>query len=116
MAIGNGARMVVGAAAAYEGSRAVQAIVAKTIAASSERAHEEVRMSASGMSDAEIKEASDLSAKMSAKYKSLSQTVLLQCHLRDGLQARPAIQHCPTGKSAISLSSLFRKILFLRAG
>jgi hypothetical protein len=80
MAIGNGARMVVGAAAAYEGSRAVQAIVAKTIAASSERAHEEVRMSASGMSDAEIKEASDLSAKMSAKYKSLSQTVHWQCH------------------------------------
>jgi hypothetical protein len=77
MAIGSGARMAIGAGAAYEGSRAVQAIVAKTIAASSDRAHEEVRMSASGMSDSEIKEASDLSAKMSAKYKSLSQTEIM---------------------------------------
>ena len=77
LAIGGGARMAAGAVAAYEGSRAVQAIVAHTIKASAERAHEEVRMSASGMSDAEIKEAGDLAGSMSAKYKSLSQTEIM---------------------------------------
>jgi hypothetical protein len=77
MAIGNGAKMAIGAGAAYEGSRAVQAIVAHTIKASAERAHEEVRMSVSGMSATEIKEAGDLAGSMSAKYKSLSQTEIM---------------------------------------
>lgn len=77
MAIGNGAKMAAGAAAAYEGSRAVRAIAAKTIQAGADRGHEEARMRASGMTDAEIKEASNLSAEMSAKYKSLSQTEIM---------------------------------------
>lgn len=75
--IGHGARAAAGAAAAYEGSRAARAIVEHTAKAASDRQHEEVRMSASGMSNSEIKEAGELAGKMSAKYKSLSQTEIM---------------------------------------
>ncbi len=59
-AIGNGARLTAGAAATYGAERAATALIEHTAKAAAARAHEEVRMSASGMSDNEIKEASDL--------------------------------------------------------
>jgi hypothetical protein len=77
LAIGSGAKMAAGAAAAYEGSRAVRAIAAHAAKSGADRGHEETRMAASGMSAAEIKEAGELSAQMSAKYKSLSQTEIM---------------------------------------
>lgn len=75
--IGNGAKVAAGAAAAYEGSRAVHALARKTVEASSDRAHEKVRMSTSGMSEHEIKEAGDLASEISKKYPSISQTELM---------------------------------------
>lgn len=75
--IGNGAKMAAGAAAAYGGSRALAALGRETVKVSANRAHEKVRMSASGMSDAEIKEAGALSGAISRKYPSLSQTEIM---------------------------------------
>lgn len=72
--IGSGARMAAGAAAAYGASRAVSALARETVRVSSDRAHEETRMSAAGMTADEIKEANDLAGAMSMKYKSISQT------------------------------------------
>ncbi|MGN1285151.1 MAG: hypothetical protein ACI4XG_00955 [Bradyrhizobium sp.] len=69
-----GARMAAGAAAAYGASRAVSALAHETVRVSSDRAHEETRMSAAGMTAEEIKEANDLAGAMSMKYKSISQT------------------------------------------
>lgn len=77
MALGNGVKAAAGAVAAYEGSRAVHAIAAHTIKAGAERGHEETRMSASGMSDHEIKEAVDLSAAISKKFPSVSQVQMM---------------------------------------
>jgi len=77
LAIGNGAKMAAGTLAAYEGGRAVHALAAHTIKSAADRGHEEVRMSASGMSADEIREAGELSAQLSAKYKSLSQTQIM---------------------------------------
>jgi hypothetical protein len=76
-AIGTGARFAAGAAAAYGAGHAATALIEHTARASAARAHEEVRMSASGMSDDEIKEAGALAADMSSKYKSLSQTEIM---------------------------------------
>ncbi len=72
--IATGARMAAGAAAAYGASRAVSALARETVKVSSDRAHEETRMSAAGMTAEEIKEANDLAGAMSMKYKSISQT------------------------------------------
>jgi hypothetical protein len=72
--IATGARMAAGAAAAYGASRAVSALARETVRVSSDRAHEETRMSAAGMTPDEIKEANDLAGAMSLKYKSISQT------------------------------------------
>jgi hypothetical protein len=73
-AVGTGARIAAGAAAAYGGSRAVTAVARETIKVSSDRAHEETRMRASGMTEQEIKEANDLAGSISKKYPSISQT------------------------------------------
>lgn len=75
--IGTGARMAAGAAAAYGGGRAVSALAHATMKAGSDRAHEQVRMAASGMTADEIKEADILAGQMSTKYKSLSQTEIM---------------------------------------
>ncbi|MDX3970659.1 MAG: hypothetical protein QHD01_29265 [Bradyrhizobium sp.] len=72
--IGTGARMAAGAAAAYGGSRAVSALAHEAVKVASDRAHEETRMAASGMTVNEIKEANDLAASISKKYPSVSQT------------------------------------------
>lgn len=77
VAIGNGARAAAGAVAAYEGSRAARAIASHTVKSASDRAHEEVRMSTSGMSDKEIAEAGEVAAHLSNKYKSLTQTQIM---------------------------------------
>jgi hypothetical protein len=77
IAIGNGAKMAAGAAAAYEGSRAVHAIAERTIKVAADRGHEETRMAAAGMTEQEIKEAGDLAASVSAKYRSVSQTEIM---------------------------------------
>lgn len=76
-AIGNGTKAAAGAVAAYEGSRAARAIASHTVKSASDRAHEEVRMSTSGMSDKEIAEAGEVAAHLSAKYKSLTQTQIM---------------------------------------
>jgi hypothetical protein len=76
--IGRGAKMAVGAtAAAYGGSRAVSAIARETARVAADREHEKTRMSAAGMSDAEIKEAGELAGAISRKYPSLSQTEIM---------------------------------------
>ncbi|WP_316171271.1 hypothetical protein [Bradyrhizobium sp. SZCCHNRI1058] len=75
--IGGAAKMAAGAAAAYEGSRAVHALAARTAQAASDRTHEEVRMSAAGMSAQEIAEADDIAGRLSARYKSVSQTEIM---------------------------------------
>jgi len=75
--IGHGAKMAAAGAAAYEGSRAVHALARKTAESSSDRAHEKVRMSASGMHDHEIKEAAALASQISKKYPSVSETELM---------------------------------------
>ncbi|MCB2106353.1 MAG: hypothetical protein KDE14_01575 [Rhodobacteraceae bacterium] len=77
MAIGHGAKSAAAATAAYEGSRAVRAIASHTAKSASDRAHEEVRMSTSGMPEHEIREANELAGKLSAKYKSISQTEIM---------------------------------------
>lgn len=76
-AIGHGAKFAAGAAATYGAGRAVSALTHETIKAGSDRAHEQTRMAASGMSDREIKEASDLAADVSKKYKSISETEIM---------------------------------------
>jgi hypothetical protein len=75
--IGSGAKMAAGAAAAYGGSRAVSALAHETVKAASDRAHEQVRAAASGMSPQEVKEAGDLAAEVSHKYKSISETEIM---------------------------------------
>lgn len=73
-AIGTGAKMAAGAAATYGAGRAVSALAHKTVDASSDRAHEETRMAASGMTLEEIKRANELAASISKKYPSVSNT------------------------------------------
>jgi hypothetical protein len=73
-AIGTGAKMAAGAAAAYGGGRAVAALAHETVKAGSDRAHEEARMAASGMTVDEIKHANELAASISKKYPSVSNT------------------------------------------
>jgi hypothetical protein len=75
--IGRSAKIAAGAAAAYGGARAVTALGRETIKVSADREHEKVRMSASGMTDAEIKEAGELAGAISRKYPSLSQTEIM---------------------------------------
>ncbi|TGN86702.1 hypothetical protein EOW77_0019025 [Bradyrhizobium yuanmingense] len=73
-AIGTGAKMAAGAAATYGAGRAVSALAHKTVEAGSDRAHEETRMAASGMTLDEIKHANELAASISKKYPSVSST------------------------------------------
>lgn len=75
--IGNGAKTAAGAAAAYEGSRALHAIAAHTVKSAADRGHEETRMAAAGMTEKEIKEAGELAGSISKRYPSLSQTELM---------------------------------------
>lgn len=75
--LSNGTKLAAGAAAAYGGGRALSALAHETVKAGSDRAHEQVRMAASGMTPQEIKEADDLASQMSAKYKSMSQTEIM---------------------------------------
>lgn len=77
MAIGGGVKAAAGAAAAYQGAHAVRAIATHTAKAAADRGHETTRMAASGMSEREIKEAGELAAATSAKYKSISQTEIM---------------------------------------
>lgn len=76
-AIGNGAKVAAGAAAAYEGSKIVAAVARGAVKAGSDRGHEKTRMEVSGMTEAQIKESGELASEMSAKYKSLSETEIL---------------------------------------
>lgn len=76
-AIGTGLKTAAGAAAAYEGSRAVRAIAEHTVRAAADRGHEETRMRASGMTAHEIEEAEKLSAEASKKFPSISQTEMM---------------------------------------
>ena len=76
-AIGHGVRAAAGAAAAYQGAHATRAIVEHTAKAAADRQHEEVRAAASGMSVDEIRESGELAGRLSAKYKSLSQTEIM---------------------------------------
>jgi len=75
--IGSGLKAAAGAAAAYEGSRAVRAIADHTVRSASDRGHEETRMAAGGMTPAEIKEANELAGSISRKYPSMSQTEVM---------------------------------------
>jgi hypothetical protein len=75
--LSNGTKMAAGAAAAYGGGRAVSALAHETVKAASDRAHEKVRMQASGMSADEVKEAGALAAEVSHKYKSVSETEIM---------------------------------------
>ena len=75
--IGTGARMAAGAAAAYGAGHVAASLIEHTYKASAERAHEQVRMGASGMTPDEIADADKLSATLSNKYKSLSQTEIM---------------------------------------
>lgn len=72
--LSNSTKIAAGAAAAYGGGRAVAALAHKTVEASSDRAHEETRMAASGMTLEEIKHANELAASISRKYPSVSNT------------------------------------------
>ncbi|NEW96646.1 hypothetical protein [Rhodopseudomonas sp. BR0G17] len=76
-AIGSGMKAAAGAAAAYEGSRIARAVAERTVRAASDRGHEETRMAAAGMTPGEIKDAEELSAEISRKYKSLSTTEMM---------------------------------------
>jgi hypothetical protein len=75
--LGKGARIAAGAAAAYGGAHAVGAVAREAIKVSADREHEKVRMSASGMTADEIKEAGELAGNISKKYPSLSQTEIM---------------------------------------
>lgn len=75
--LGKGARMAASAAAAYGGAQAVGAVARETAKVAADREHEKVRMSASGMSADEIKEAGELAGNISKKYPSLSQTEIM---------------------------------------
>ncbi|WP_316234965.1 MULTISPECIES: hypothetical protein [unclassified Bradyrhizobium] len=75
--IGSGAKMAIGAAAAYAGERAAHALAHKTVEVSAERSHEKTRMEASGMSEQEIEEAGKLAGDISKKFPSLSQTEMM---------------------------------------
>jgi hypothetical protein len=68
---------VASSAAAYEGMRGVAGLVHETVKATAERAHEQVRMAVSGMSDAEIAEAERVSGDLSERYKALSTTTIM---------------------------------------
>lgn len=76
-AIGNGVRYAAGAAAAYGAGHAAASIIEHTAKAASDRAHEETRMRASGMTQDEIEEADKLAGDLSKKYKSISQTEIM---------------------------------------
>ena len=76
-AIGTGAKMAAGGLAAYEASRAATAIAERTARVAVDRAHEETRMRAAGMTEHELAEANDLAADISKKYPALSQTSML---------------------------------------
>ncbi|MBU2704333.1 NH3-dependent NAD+ synthetase, partial [Sporomusaceae bacterium BoRhaA] len=62
---------------AYAGSTAARAIATHLAKSGSDRAHEEVRMRTSGMTEQEIKEAEELARATSAKYKSISTTEIM---------------------------------------
>ena len=68
---------VAGGAAAMEGMRGIHGLIHQTVKATAEQAHEAVRMNVSGMSDAEIAEATRLSGELSRKYQALSQTTIM---------------------------------------
>ncbi|RDJ94264.1 hypothetical protein B4Q13_15750, partial [Lacticaseibacillus rhamnosus] len=74
---GTGGSLVLAGGAAYAAYMATRAMVEHTIKSGADRGHEEVRMRASGMTDAEIKEAEELAAKTSTKYQSLSTTDIM---------------------------------------
>ena len=63
--------------AAYESAHVVRSVSEKAAHAAVQGQHERVRLEAAGMTPAEIKDAEDVSAKLSAIYKPLSQTTLL---------------------------------------
>jgi hypothetical protein len=71
------ARDAANAITAYEGAKATRAIASNTVKAAAEGAHERTRMEVSGMTPPEMKEAEHLSAVLSTKYKSLSQTSIM---------------------------------------
>jgi hypothetical protein len=75
--IGTGVKAAAGAAAVYEGSRAVKAIVHETVKATADRGHERVRMSVSGMPEDQIKEAAHLAGDISKRFPSVSQTEMM---------------------------------------
>jgi len=76
-AIGGGVRYAAGAAAAYGAGHAAASIIEHTAKAASDRAHEETRMRASGMTQDEIEDADKLASGLSQKYKAISQTEIM---------------------------------------
>ncbi len=64
-------------AASYEGMRGVRDIIHDTAQQTAARAHEAVRMEASGMSEAEIADAERVSQDLSERYKALSTTTIM---------------------------------------
>ncbi|RXG87646.1 hypothetical protein [Bradyrhizobium vignae] len=76
-AIGHGSKMAAAAGAAYAGGRGVSALAHEAVKVSADRKHEETRMAASGMTAHEIEEAEKLSAEVSKKFPSISQTEMM---------------------------------------
>lgn len=72
-----GVKMASAVGGAYAGSTAARAIATHLAKSGSDRAHEEVRMRTSGMTEQEIKEAEELARATSAKYKSISTTEIM---------------------------------------
>jgi hypothetical protein len=76
-AIGRGVKVAASAAAAYGVGHAATQVARETVRVSADREHEKTRMTASGMSASEIKEAGEFAGAISRKYPALSQTEIM---------------------------------------
>jgi hypothetical protein len=65
------------AAGGAGGLHEIQELIRATVRATTEQAHEAVRMNVSGMSESEIAEAEKLSGELSERYRSLSKTTIM---------------------------------------
>jgi hypothetical protein len=73
----NTLKPVASTSAGAGGMYGIREIIRETARASTEQAHEAVRMNVSGMSESEIAEAEKLSGELSERYRSLSKTTIM---------------------------------------